>query len=184
MLAIVDDRNIFKVMALSHHSVLICRFQEHNLVLVSLCSWKMCFLLKYGIQKLQLELWNTNHEPLNRTLHYMFVGYTTVYESTSSLPVQVYSVNTTWSLSVQVYSVNTTSSLSVHVYSVNTTSSLPVHVYGVYTTSFLSVNVYSVNTTSFLPVHVDSVNTTSFLPVHVYIDIVNTLHPLRYMFIV
>ena len=149
MLAIVDDRNVFNVMALSHHSVLICRFQDHNLVLVSLCSWKMCFLLKYGIQKLQLELWNTNHEPLNRTLHYMFVGYTTVYESTSSLPVQVYSVNTTWSLSVQVYSVNTTSSLSVHVYSVNTTSSLPVHVYSVNATSSLSVLVYGVNTTSF-----------------------------------
>ena len=28
----------------------------------------MCFLLKYGSWKLQLESWNTNHEWLNRTL--------------------------------------------------------------------------------------------------------------------
>ena len=31
-------------------------------------SWNMCFLLKYGSWKLQLESWNTNHESLNRTL--------------------------------------------------------------------------------------------------------------------
>ena len=31
-------------------------------------SWNMCFLLKYGSWKPQLELWNTNHESFNWTL--------------------------------------------------------------------------------------------------------------------
>ena len=38
-------------------------------VLFILCdSRNMCFLLKYGSQKLQLESWNMNQESLNRTL--------------------------------------------------------------------------------------------------------------------
>ena len=38
-------------------------------MLVSLYDlWNMCFLLKYGLWKFQLELWNTNHEWLNQTL--------------------------------------------------------------------------------------------------------------------
>ena len=31
----------------------------------------MCFLLKYGSWKLQLESWNTNHESFNRSLKYI-----------------------------------------------------------------------------------------------------------------
>ena len=36
----------------------------------------MCFLLKYGSWKLQLELWNTNHKLLNWTLPSGFRCYT------------------------------------------------------------------------------------------------------------
>ena len=65
MLKIVD-KNVFKIMTLSNNLVLFCRFQGHNLTLYD--SQNMCFLLKYSLWKLQLELWNTNHKPLNQTV--------------------------------------------------------------------------------------------------------------------
>ena len=61
----VADKNVVKVMTLSNNLVFIYRFQNHNRMND---SWKMCFLLKYSLWKLQLELWNTNHKLLNWTL--------------------------------------------------------------------------------------------------------------------
>ena len=37
-------------------------------------SWNMCFLLKYGSWKPQLELWNTNHESFNLNLAWPIVS--------------------------------------------------------------------------------------------------------------
>ena len=69
MLEIVD-KNVFKIMALPNNFVLICSFKTIILCSVhSIRFVKMCFLLKYGSWKPQLKSWNTNHEPLNRTLY-------------------------------------------------------------------------------------------------------------------
>ena len=63
----IFDKNIFQMMKLLNHLVLIYRFQDHNIVFGSLVKY-ICCLLKYGSWKFQLELWNTNHKSLNQTL--------------------------------------------------------------------------------------------------------------------
>ena len=68
MLEIVD-KSVFKIMSLPHSSVFIFSFEGHNLVFCSLHMIReICFLLNFDLWKLQLELWNMNHESLNLTL--------------------------------------------------------------------------------------------------------------------
>ena len=56
-------------MTSQNNLVLFCRFKAHSLEFSWLCMiWNFCFLGKYGLWKLQLELWNMSHKLLNRTL--------------------------------------------------------------------------------------------------------------------
>ena len=60
---------------MSNNLVPSCRFKAHNLPFCPLYMiHEICFLQKYDSWKLQLELWNTNHKSLDRTLVYVDGG--------------------------------------------------------------------------------------------------------------
>ena len=69
MMVEIVYENIFEIMIMLNNLVLVCRFYDHhNLVFTLYNLWNVCFLLRYGSWKFQLELWNMNHKSLNRTL--------------------------------------------------------------------------------------------------------------------